>query len=653
MTHLHLDFETYSEVDIKRAGAYKYAMHPSTEALMLGFAHGSMAPQVWDITQRKDMPEFLAACLHDPDTLIFAFNATFERLILKYCLYIDIPPERFRCVQVRGYGLAFTGSLDNMATQFNLGITKDPRGQALINRFSKPQPANHKVRRWTAENDPEGWEEFKSYCAQDVEVERKLWKKCEPYHFPEHEWSNYALSERINDRGVPVDQTLIQAALATADQERRQLIADMKVLMPGVDNPNSRDQLLDWLKTQSCMIFDVKAETIARALKKWDGQEPVASVLKLKQQLAKTSVTKWKAFDRMICPDGRVHGMFQFGGASRTMRWAGRGVQLQNLPRGGNTTKVPETAADIMAAGGHTAVKCIYGDPMMLLSDTIRCAITAPHGAILNVSDLGSIESRVLGWMSGCQEINDTFARQQDTYRRFAMRLYQAAYDEVTKEQRNFCKPPVLGCGYKLGADGLVAYAASMGVTLSREQAVLMVKVWREAHPEVVEFWNWCKTAVFYTTQTGGEYPGPYGMKTFAHGEFLCLRLPSGRNLYYYRPKILRLPAPWDRTQLIEQFTYYGTDRYKNNKWRRIKAHEGGITENIDQAISRDILTEWQRRADAAGFNIVLHVHDEIGCTEQTDRLAELNELIRRPISWAPGLLLDADGYTARRYKKD
>lgn len=655
MTHLHLDFETYSEVDIKQAGAYRYAEDPSTEALMLAWAIDDGPVQIWDIDQDGQMagfPDQLFEMFQDPDTLILAFNATFERLILKHCLGIEIPPERFRCVQVRSYGLAFTGGLDAVAEQFNLGIAKDPRGQALINRFSKPQPANHKVRRWTAENDPEGWEEFKAYCIKDVEVERQLWKKCEPYHFPEQEWKNYFLSEKINDRGVPIDLKLVDISISTAKKEKARIIEEMRKLMPGVGNPNSGPQLIEWLKGQGCMIFNTQKETIVKTLEKFEGQEPVASALNLKQQLAKTSTTKWTKFKKMVCRDGRIHGMFQFGGASRTLRWAGRGVQLQNLPRGGNATYDPETGAEVLLAGGHAGATMMYGNVMGLLSDLIRAAITVPDG-VMNVSDLSSIESRVLGWVSDCKVINEAFAARRCTYRMFATKMFGVKYEDVTGEQRKLSKPPVLGGGYKLGGKGLVGYAASMGITITEEEGHKFISVLRADWPEVVEFWNWCKAAVFHTTQTGQEYPGPHGLKTFAHGEFLCIRLPSSRNLYYHRPKILQMPAPWNKEQMIDQFTYMGTDRHRGNKWCRIKAHEGGITENCIQAIARDVLVEWMHRADRAGFNLFLHVHDEQGSEDSTDRLEEMNELIRQPISWAPGLLLDAGGYTARRYKKD
>lgn len=656
MTTLYCDFETYSEAKIKQVGAQYYARHPSTEALMLGWAIDDGPVQVWDIKSEGANPpaELLAACL-DPTVLISAFNAQFERLIFQFCMNMRILPERFRCSMVRAYGLAFSGGLEQVADQFNVGINKDPRGKALINRFSKPQADNQNVRRWTRENDPEGYAEFMDYCRQDVEAERALVKKCLPYHFPEIEWKRYALDQRINDRGVPVDKKLVDAAIAISATEKDSLKDQMREVAKPYElkNPNSGAQLLGWLNDQGCYMKNLTKETVALYIENHADDPRVLEMLQLKQQLAKTSVSKYTAFKKVLSPEGLARGMFQFGGASRTLRDAGRVVQLQNLPRGGNTTNDPATAAEIIIAGGHKAAKLLYGNPLGLLSDCIRAVIKAPEGQILNVSDLHSIESVVLGWVADCKMINECFASGRDTYKTLAMTMFGVDYDKVTKKMRTFCKPPVLGGGYMLGWKGLISYAAGMGVTMSKDEAKLAIKTLRESWPEVVDFWAWCKEAVFYTTRTGEPYEGLHGLRTFAFGEFLCIRLPSGRNLYYHQPKIEQRPAPWDQSQMIDAFTYMGTNRHRNGAWDRISAHAGGITENIVQAIARDVFYEWMDRADDAKFNIILRVHDELGSVEEADRLAELNALAALPIRWAPELKVGAAGYTAIRYKKD
>ena len=265
MIKLNLDFETYSEADLKRVGTRHYAEHPTTEALMLAWAVGDDPVEIWDIARGEYMPCELQKVLTQPNTLISAFNATFERLIMENCIGWTIPAEQFRCSMVRAYGLSFSGSLDMVAQQFGLGVSKDPRGQALIRRFSMPQPSSRKVGRWTWENDPEGWEEFKQYCMQDVEVERALMKKLECYDYPEIEWDYYALDQKINDRGVPIDRKLVEAAVSIAAQEKKILLAKMREIT-GLSNPNSGQQLQAWLREQGLDLPDMTKETIAKVL---------------------------------------------------------------------------------------------------------------------------------------------------------------------------------------------------------------------------------------------------------------------------------------------------------------------------------------------------------------------------------------------------
>lgn len=649
---LSLDFETYSDVDITEVGAYHYAMHPSTEALMLGWAIDDGPVQILDF--KGDVLDVAPACaelrerLEDRHTYVSAFNAQFERLILKHVLGMDVPIERFICTQVRGFGLSFTGSLDDMLAQTGIQSRKDPRGKALINRFSRPQGKSRNVARWTAENDPEGYAEFMSYCQQDVEVERQLRKYFDNYEQLPSEQRLYCLDQKINDVGVPVDRKLIKTALTINTIEREHILEQMRELT-GLENPNSNQQLQSWLAENGLKLPDMTKDTIKEALKEGVVCDVNRTALRLKQQISKSSVSKWTAFNKCQV-NGRVHGMFQFGGASRTNRWAGRLVQLQNLPQGGNTTKDPSTLAEIILAGGHSAVKALYGKPLMALSDAVRAAITAPDGFCLNVSDLKSIESRVVGWIADCALMNKTFANGMDTYKVFASELYKTPYDEVTKQQRNFSKPPVLGCSYMLGAKGLIGYAEGMGVNMDDTQAQISVDTFRNMYPEIPELWEWCKQATFRTTRTGETVEGKHGLKTFAHGEFLFLQLPSGRCIAYHKPAIELREAPWG--DMIENFTFMGKDRF-TMKWQRISAHPGFITENIIQGVARDILAVWMTRADEAGFTLCGHVHDELISLETCDRVDELNELIKQPIPWATGLLLDAEGYVAQRYRKD
>jgi len=376
---LTLDFETYSDLDIAKVGGYRYAMHPSTRALMLGWKIDDEPTQIWDIASGEEMPTLLSWAIWDSmlsEVTIHAFNANFERLILKYHANIDIPIDRFRCSMVRAYSLSFSGGLDDILAQFLPHLKKDPRGKTLMNKFSKPQPKNQKVQHWDRSNAPTEWEEYKEYCIQDVEVEYELTKALEAYPYPDSEQELYILDQEINDRGVPIDRELINSAIKISKKEKKRLKEYLQK-KTGLDNPNSNQQFLPWLNWHWVFAPNMQKDTITALLERDDLTPLVRDALIHKQQLSKTSVTKYNAFAKCICDDDRVRGMFQFAGAQRTSRWAGRIVQLHNLARGGAVTKDPGTLADTMVAGGHEAVQTLYGPPMIALSDAIRCAITS------------------------------------------------------------------------------------------------------------------------------------------------------------------------------------------------------------------------------------------------------------------------------------
>lgn len=660
MKRLHLDFETFSEVDIRKVGTYRYATHASTEALMLGWQLDEGMTHLWDITLDPEMPKRLEIALENPTVEIHAFNATFERLILKYCLKVEIPIERFWCTMCRAYSLAFTKGLDEVLKQCLPGHQKDPRGKKLINRFSKLQPKNQIVERWTRRNDPKGWEEFKEYCRKDVQEEKALLAYLEDYPYDQNEHEMYVLDQIINDRGVPVDPILIESAIEIDRVEKGILTQELKELT-GLQNPNSKQQMKAYLETIGVPLENMQKDTIEKSLNTLNNRillgyttpeagEFQRKVLSKQQQLSKTSVSKWSAFDKCRMVDNRLRGMFQFVGAQRTGRWAGRLVQLHNLPRGGNTTWDARPLAENMISLGHDGIKLLYGNPLGALSDSIRCAITAPPEKVFNVSDLSSIESRILGWIANCLTIMNIFAQGKDTYKVFATELYKIPYDEVTKPQRDFSKPPVLGGGYRLSGKGLVAYAAAMGITMTEEEGDESIRIFREVlFPEIPEFWNWCKTATHTTALTGVTVEGPHGLRTERYKDFLLLFLPSGRHIAYHKPRIEPRRAPWG--EMVDSFTFMGTHKI-TTKWVRISAHDGFITENIVQAIARDILAMWMQRIHESGYNLIGHVHDEVICEEDGDYLDQINTLIREPIPWAPGLLLDADGMTTKRYVK-
>lgn len=653
-TNIHIDLETYSEADLKKVGLYRYATDPSSEIQMMAWAVDHHEIDIVDT--RDDMETILLDFLLDQRVIFWAHNAAFERIMLREVLGIDIPIERWRCTQVLGYSFAFAGGLGDMVKALDAPpeMQKDAIGTRLIHRFSKPQPKNHKVRRWTKENDPEGWAQFMEYCRQDVVAERWLHERLSPYTQDASAWELYALDQKINDRGLPIDMKLMDAALTMADKEKDRLLKSMQKIT-GLSNPGSNSQLKQWLIDRGLPMENMQKETLNQLFPTLpDG--PARDVIELKLQHAKASTAKWAALDRANV-DGKIHGAFQFGGASRTMRWAGRIFQPHNLPR--PTIKEPEQAADIIAASElpYEVTQFCYPSVMEVLSSTLRGAVKAPKDAVLVVSDLSSIESRVLGWFTGCDRIQRIFATGKDTYKDMAVEIFSKPYDEITKAERTFAKPIVLGGGYYLGAKGLLAYADGFGIEMDLETAQKHVDTFRATYPEIPKFWEWIKQAVFLCTQTGASSEG-YMLKVFAEGEFLRIRLPSGRCLSYHKPAIIEKAAPWstpERVVMIDNFSFMGMNQF-TKKWKRINVHPGFLTENITQAIARDVLCVWLRRSDARDFYLVLHVHDEEGAVEAAaraeERLAEMNQLIREPIPWAPGLLLDAEGYISRRYKK-
>lgn len=635
---LHLDFEAYSGADIKSVGAAAYAAHPTTRPLMLAWALDDEPVQVWDIEGKEVMPSKLFNLIEDPRVELHAYNAPFERNIFKrHFADLEKPAERWHCTAAASYCASFAGKLDEVLAQAGVPLRKNADGQKLINRFSKPT-------KHTRESDPLNWHQFKLYCAQDVEVERELHKKVARFMTPE-ERQLWLLDQKINDAGLPIDSDLVNAACDLVDEEMALYIEQLKEIT-GLENPNSRAQLQGWLKANGLPVPNMQAATIAAMMPKAQGK--VLHVLDLQQRIAKTSNAKWYAL-RDAVVQGRLHGAFQYAGASRTGRWAGRIFQPQNLPR--SVIKIPEKmCADIIAQRQFDLMRLLHNNVMDVASSTLRCAITAPEGEVLIASDYSSIESRVLGWISECPRINNAFKNNLDTYKDFATEIYRIPYSEVTKQQRNFAKPPTLGCGYRLGADGLIEYAKSYGVVMDKTMAKFVVDRYREVHPEVVQFWYDLEKVTEHVITTGKEVTGRR-MRFFMEPEFYCIQLPSGRVLRYHLPEMRMNKTPWGDMKLA--FTYMGRNTY-TRQWERLATHGGGLTENIVQAIARDILADGLLECDLAGFNVVGHVHDEIIITTRNaSELTNVEAIMSSPPAWAPGLLLNASGFCDTRYRKD
>jgi DNA polymerase bacteriophage-type len=680
---LHLDYETASEVDLKKCGAYKYAAHESTRILMLGWAVDDEPVNLW-IPHRESIPARLRAYMSYGDVTKHAFNAAFERLITRHCLGIEIPPEQWRCTMVEAFYLGFAGGLSAVLKAVGLE-DKDDKGKRLINTFCKPAPKNHKAEWYDWTNRPEDWSLFCGYCEQDVNVERQLWHWMQQFPtIPDWDYKQWCLDQRINDRGVPMDTDMADAAIRIWEIEKNNLTEELQEIteLPRV----TRGPFLEWLEIHTGVKLDnLRKDYLATLLSKGLLPDHATTPVKVWAQKEGKATSKYLAVINGAGAEDRARGMFQYKGAARTDRVGGRLIQLQNLKR---PFVKPEGIQPLV-----DAIKCV--DPKFLdmlyklsvseiLGGAIRHVIVAGEGKTFAICDLSSIESVVLGWVAQCPAIDTTFRAGRDSYKEFAVKYYEIEYDEVTKEQRGFSKPPVLGCGYMLGWKGLIAYAEGYGVDMNKEQAKTAVKTFRDMYPEIPVFWDWINCAVKQVTNTGYAISG-YRLHIERDNDFLRIWLPSGRALSYFRPQVIEKVAPWrnmtkqatheyeeyiasgwhdqmlvdaglmHEPQLIMNFSYMGTN--DKNQWVRITAHAGGITENIVQSIAGDLLWHGIVEADKASLPVILHVHDEIAVeVDKADApyaLDILQKCMTSQPEWAKDMWLGADGFITERYTKD
>lgn len=689
---LHLDYETFSEEDLKTSGSHRYAAHESTEVLMLGWAVDDEPEELWDPLEGA-MPERLRAELLRPETAKVAFNAQFERLITKHVLQIDVPREQWRCTMVASYYLGFNGGLDSVLSQSPIPFTKDPRGARLIQKFCKMAPRNHKVDRYTKWNSPKDFHDFTMYCRQDVRVERELLLWIAKYPMMHQwDWERYAMDQEINDRGAHIDVEMAAGAVEMWEEEKARIIGELEQLT-GIPKA-TRGPFMEWLAEQGLALDNLRAETVDAAIAEGHFVPGVTRALELWREKEGKAVSKYARALKMVGEGDRVRGLFQFKGASRTDRTAGRGLQLQNLKRSVMSEEFTIAAAkSAFYRRDPEALSRVTGLSVSeSLGVMIRHMIEAPAGHVLNVADLSSIESVVLGWIADCDTILNTFRNGRDTYKEFAVRYYNVDYDAVTKPQRTFSKPPVLGCGYMLGAKGLLKYASDMGVEMTEEEAGSAVATFRSMYPEVVNFWSWIYDSVIHVIDTWQPISG-YRLHIERDEDFLRIWLPSGRAISYYQPAVKPRSAPWAEvnltdkaggytleqlrrefydkddqwlidngyitsTRVLMNVSYMGVDQ-KTTQWRRVFAHAGLFTENIVQSIALDILFEGIKGSISKGLAVFLQVHDEIGIESESTGVTERMELtllekaMTRIPHWGDSLWLGADGYTSLYYRKD
>ncbi len=654
MKTLSLDLETYSSVDLGKSSVYRYAESPDFDILLLGYCADGGEVQVVDLAQGEQIPPAVIGALTDEHVCKWAFNAQFERVCLSQWLRRNgyplrnehyaapddpcmayLNPAGWHCTMVWSAYLGLPLSLKDVGAALGLDKQKLTEGKQLIRHFCVP--GKDGTRRMPA-SALEKWATFRAYNLRDVETEMAIQERLRKYPVPEEVWSQYHLDQQINDRGIGVDRTLVRGAIGIDKRSREELTARLQELTM-LDNPNSVQQMKDWLAANGLQTDTLGKKQVAELLK--TAPEPLKSVLVLRQQLAKSSVKKYQAMENAVCADGRVRGCFQFYGA-RTGRWAGRNIQLQNLPQ--NRMPDLEQARSLVRAGDYDSVRLLYDSTPDVLSQLIRTALIPSPGKTFFVSDFSAIEARVIAWLAGEQWRQQVFAEGKDIYCASANQMFGVPVEKhgVNGHLRQKGKIAELALGYG-GSVGALKAMGAIEMGLKEDELKPLVDAWRNANPQIVKLWWEVDRAVTRAVidKTATE---THSIRFTCQSGMLFITLPSGRRLAYVKPRI------GENQFGGSAITYMGTNAAK--QWARLESYGPKFVENIVQAISRDILCHaMQALRDCA---IVAHVHDEVILEADPGMSLEaVCERMGRTPPWAQGLLLRADGYATPFYKKD
>ena len=642
---LGIDIETYSDVDLQKCGVYAYTDSPAFEILLFAYAFDDEDVSIVDVAKGESLPERVMAALTDDSIVKTAFNAAFERTCIARHYNLSLAPVGWQCTAVQSAMLALPASLDGVGEVLDIRQKKLKEGKDLVRYFSmpcKPTKANGGRTRNMPEDEPEKWELFKSYCIRDVEAEREIRYKLRNYPIPEEEQLLYQMDQKINDRGILVDQTLVEHAV-TCDKEYRDQVTRRAYELSGLENPNSPAQIKDWLAERGVQVDSLSKKAVAGLIKETDGE--VLEMLKLRLLMAKTSVKKYEAIKRSVCSDGRVHGLLQFYGANRTGRWAGKLVQVQNLPQ--NHLEDLSLARDLVKAGDYETLDLLFDSVPGVLSELIRTAFIPKPGCRFIVADFSAIEARVLAWLSGENWRLETFKEGGDIYCASASKMFGVP---VVKHGENGHlrqkgKISELALGYG-GSTGALTAMGAIDMGIPEEELPELVSQWRSANPHITKFWWDVDAASMKAVKE--KTTVACGNLTFSYrAGMLFITLPSGRRLAYVKPRLET--NRFGRAAI----TYEGVGESK--KWMRIETYGAKLTENIVQATARDLLAQAMLRLRAAGYKIVMHVHDEAVCEvpEGESSVEEICRIMSEVPPWAAGLPLNADGYECAFYKKD
>lgn len=663
MIHLSIDLETYSDVNLKKAGLYRYVQSPAFEILLFAYSLDGAPTQVVDMAQGEKIPLEVVHALTDPQCLKHAYNAAFEWYCLSKYMGVQLPPSQWRDTMLHGLYAGYTAGLD--ATGRALGIPEDKQklttGKALIRYFCvpcKPTKANGGRTRNYPHHDPEKWALFKTYNGQDVVAEMEIERRLSVFPVPDFVQKQWETDLLINARGVAVDMDFCEGALELGETIRAQL-TDEAVQLSGLQNPNSVKQLAHWLSAETGDdITSLRKETIKELLGR-DNADHVQRMLEIRQELGKTSTKKYDAIEAAVCDDGRVRGLLQFYGANRTGRWAGRLVQVQNLPR--TYTEPLEFARELVKGRKLDALRTVYGSPNDTLSQLIRTAFVAAPGNVLIDADFSAIEARVISWLADEEWRLEVFRTHGKIYEASASQMFGVPLERIKKGNPEYSlrqrgKVAELALGYQGGVPAMRQMdTGKLLADLPDEEIKDIVDKWRNTNPKIRNLWYSFNDAAIRVIQNGGSLR--VRCCTFAR-ECDCIRgttcmtvsLPSGRKLYYVEPSVGE--NRWGGPSI----TYMGVN--DKNKWGRIETYGGKLVENVVQAIARDCLAQAIEHLEAAGLPVVFHIHDEVvidtAAFDTNDAMLDkVVKIMSTPIPWAEGLPLGADGWVGAFFKKD
>lgn len=648
MQTLSIDIETYSSVDLTKSGVYAYAGAPDFKILLFAYAFDDEDVQIVDLACGEKLPQRVQGALTDENIIKTAYNANFERTCIRKYFGLNLPIEQWRCSAVAAAELGLPQTLAGVAKVLGLEEQKDTRGKALIKYFCmpcKPTLINGGRTVNLPEHDIEKWAIFKEYCKQDVEVERAIKRKISKFPMAESEQKLWEYDQRINDRGVRVDLEFVKNAIKYNEIFKSDCL-DKAIRLTGLENPNSVPQLKKWILEQTGIeVKSLNKEQLKEFLSETDNEQ-VKEMLKLRSLMSKTSVSKYEAMTRSICKDGRLRGLLQFYGANRTGRWAGRIVQVHNLPQ--NHLNDLELANRLVKDGDYELFEMVFGNVPQVLSELIRTSFIASGNRRFIVSDFSAIEARVIAYLADEKWRQEVFKNNGDIYCASASQMFKVPVEKhgVNGHLRQKGKIAELALGYG-GSVGALISMGALKMGLSEEELPELVNVWRKSNTAITRLWKTVEKAAFAAIDNKPSVIA-HGISFFKKSGILFIGLPSGRKIAYVKPQIgeNKFGSP--------SITYDGMNQTKG-AWDRLETFGGKLVENIVQAFARDCLAESIIRLEDKGFELNFHVHDEVILDVENGRssASEVAEIMSQPIEWAPGLVLNAEAYETNFYKKD